>query len=96
MSILEEIIPILRNLKPELSDKFFVDKIGLFGSVTRDDFTAKSDIDIIVNFKKPVGIEFIDLADFLEKKLNRKVDLFSLKGLKPNYFEVIKNKIIYV
>lgn len=96
MKVLEQIKPIIEELKPELAAKFFVTKIGLFGSVTRDDFTNESDIDIIVSFEKPIGIAFIDLADFLELKLNKKVDLISLKGMKPLFYEAIKNKIIYV
>lgn len=96
MQSFEKIKEQLKILKAELSEKFFVDKIGLFGSVTRDDFSINSDIDIVVGFSKPVGIEFIDLANYLESQLKRKVDLVSLKGIKQNYFDVIKDKIVYV
>lgn len=72
MTELASIKQILARLKPELTQKFFVNSIGLFGSIVRDDFTDKSDIDIIVDFSKPVGIEFIDLADFIERKLCKK------------------------
>ncbi len=96
MSIQDFIKNQLVELKPEITKRFFVDKIGLFGSITRNDFSEKSDVDIIVEFNKPVGIEFIDLADFLEDKLHRKVDLVSLNGIKKHYFEVIKNRIVYV
>src|SRR3982750_3527684 len=61
----------LRKMKPELVERFHVNSIGLFGSVVRDDFTDKSDIDIIVDFTKPIGIAFIDLADLLETALKR-------------------------
>ena len=93
---LDSILDELKNLKPELSTKYFVDSIGLFGSITRNDFTDKSDIDIIVDFKKPIGIEFVDLAEFLEKKFNRKVDLVSKNGMKQNFYSEIKNEIHYV
>jgi|LakMenE18May11ns_1017448.scaffolds.fasta_scaffold8746376_2 predicted nucleotidyltransferase len=96
MSVLESLLFDLKNLKPELTSKFYVDTIGLFGSVTRTDFSDSSDIDIIVEFKRPVGVEFIDLADFLERKFNRKVDLISKNGLKQNFYEEIKNEIQYV
>lgn len=81
---------------PELSHRFHVDHLGLFGSIVRDDFNDKSDIDIIVNFSQPVGVEFIDLADFLESQLKRKIDLVSSKGIKPNYLSEIEKDIIYV
>mgnify|MGYP001276664255 FL=1 len=96
MMYLDSILDELKNLKPELSTKYFVDSIGLFGSITRNDFTDKSDIDIIVDFKKPIGIEFVDLAEFLEKKFNRKIDLVSKNGMKQNFYSEIKNEIQYV
>ena len=86
----------LAEIKPELAQKFFVNQIGLFGSVTRADFSAQSDVDIVVDFTKPVGIEFIDLADFLEAKLKRKVDLVSINAFKPHYWAQIKPHIVYV
>jgi hypothetical protein len=87
---------ILEGLKPELSQKYAVDTLGLFGSIVRDDFTKESDIDIIVTFNRPVGIEFIDLANELEEKLNRKIDLVSKNGVKEKYFRIIESQIIYV
>ena len=96
MTPLTSIKQILTQLKPELTQKFFVNSIGLFGSIVRDDFTDESDIDIIVDFSKPVGIEFIDLANYIETKLNKKVDLVSKNGIKPKYFSQIESDIIYV
>ncbi len=96
MTELNSIRQILTQLKPELTQRFFVDSIGLFGSIVRDDFSPTSDIDIIVDFSKPVGVEFIDLADFIEKKLKKKVDLVSKKCLKPKYFQQSLSEIIYV
>lgn len=91
------IIASLQKIKPELKRKFFVSSIGLFGSVVRDDFsTEKSDIDIIVDFSKPVGVEFIDLAEYLETIFQRKVDLVSKKGIKDKYYREIENEIVYV
>lgn len=83
-------------LKPELTNKFFVNSIGLFGSIVRDDFNESSDIDIIVDFSEPIGIEFIDLADFIESKLRKKVDLVSKNRVKEKYFRQIESEIIYV
>lgn len=96
MSEFEKYKQELIKLKPELTKKFFVDSIGLFGSVTREDFGNTSDIDIIVDFIKPVGIEFIELADYLELKFNRKVDLLSKKGVRPRFYKLIEKDIVYV
>ena len=96
MTELTSIKQILSQLKPELTQKYFVNSIGLFGSIVRDDFTDKSDVDIIVDFSKPIGIEFIDLANYIESKLSKKIDLVSKNGVKPKYFHQIESEIIYV
>lgn len=83
-------------LKPDLEKAFHVKSIGIFGSTVRADFTPESDIDLIVDFDQPIGISFIDLADFLEQKMQTKVDLVSRNGIKPQYFIAIENDIVYV
>jgi predicted nucleotidyltransferase len=96
MKQLTEIKQVLTQLKSELTEKFHVRTIGLFGSVVRDDFTPSSDIDIIVDFDQPIGIEFIDLAHYIEQRLQKKVDLVSRKGVKEKYFKAIEQEIVYV
>jgi hypothetical protein len=96
MKELATIKQIIKELKPELEKKFHVSSIGIFGSVVRNDFSENSDVDIIVDFSQPIGIEFIDLADLLEEKFHKQVDLVSKKGIKPQYFSSIENEIIYV
>ena len=86
MKELATIKQIIKELKPELEKKFHVSSIGIFGSVVRNDFSENSDVDIIVDFSQPIGIEFIDLADLLEEKFHQQVDLVSKKGIKPQYF----------
>jgi len=87
----------LQTLKPVLKDRYHVDSIGLFGSVVRDDFSpASSDIDILVSFSQPIGIEFIKLADFIENALKRNADLVSRNGIKDKYFKEIERDIVYV
>src|SRR5690606_5578499 len=94
MEALSEIKNTLRQLKPALKKKYPIRSLGLFGSVVRNDFSASSDIDIIVDFTQPVGIEFIDLADELEQQLKRKVDLVSRNGIKDRYFNTIQQDIV--
>lgn len=77
--------------KTFLEDKFFVKEIGIFGSVVRGEQHSDSDIDILVDFKNPIGIfDFIRLEDHLSKLLGSKVDLVTKTGLKS----VIKNEIL--
>jgi len=96
VSYLSTIQDKLRRIKPKLSEKYHVNSIGLFGSIVRTDFTPESDIDIVVDFSQPIGIEFIDLAEELEILLKRKVDLVSRAGIRPQYYQAIESDILYV
>ncbi|HKK10962.1 MAG TPA: nucleotidyltransferase family protein [Bacteroidales bacterium] len=86
----------LKNLKPVLHQQYHVERIGYFGSYARNEQKGGSDIDILVSFKKPLGWEFFDLQELLEKELNLKVDLVSEKGLKKQLRPIILNSIKYV
>jgi uncharacterized protein len=86
----------LRQAKVNLSEKYNINSIGLFGSIVRPDFRPESDIDIVVDFNQPIGIEFVDLADELERLLDRKVDLVSKTGIRPQYYRAIESDILYV
>jgi uncharacterized protein len=97
MTQFDSIVNTIRKLKPELSQRFYVSSIGVFGSAVRNDFSGEnSDIDILVDFSKPVGIEFIDLAEFLEAAFKRKIDLVSKNGIKKKYLREIEKEIVYV
>ena len=93
---LEQIKKELQKIKPELTRKYHVRTIGLFGSIVRNDFSPHSDIDIIVDFDRAVGIEFIDLATYIENILHQKIDLVSKKGIKEKYFKSLEPEIVYV
>lgn len=86
----------LRNLKPILSDKFSVVRIGYFGSYSKNEQTEDSDIDILVEFGKPIGWDFFDLQEMLENELKIKVDLVSNKALKNQLKESILHQVKYV
>jgi len=86
----------LKELKPILSQKYSVERIGYFGSYSRNEQTIDSDIDILVYFSKPLGWEFFDLQELLEKELKLKVDLVSEKALKEQLRQIILNSVKYI
>ena len=86
----------LKEVKPILATKYPIKNLALFGSVSRKEDEESSDIDILVEFNRSVGMEFIHLSYDLEKLLKRKVDLVSRKGIKEKYFKVIEPELIYV
>ena len=71
------IIRILQREKPYLLEQYGVEQLALFGSFARDEADENSDIDIVVSLSKPLGFSFIQMADYLEGKLGRKVDLIT-------------------
>jgi predicted nucleotidyltransferase len=96
MKTLSVIVSLILKNKPLLQKKYPIKTIGVFGSMARGDFNENSDVDILVEFEKPVGIEFIDLANELESILQEKVDLISRSGIKPKYLKVIEKDLHYV
>ncbi|HEY5615548.1 MAG TPA: nucleotidyltransferase family protein [Bacteroidota bacterium] len=86
---------VLQQNKQILEERFHVKEIGIFGSVARGNATAESDVDILVEFSGPVGWEFFELKDFLEKILLRRVDLVTSKALKNAYREKILHEVVY-
>ncbi|MCD4820202.1 MAG: nucleotidyltransferase family protein [Candidatus Cloacimonetes bacterium] len=86
----------LRKLKPMLFKRYHVDKIGYFGSYSRNEQTEDSDIDILVYFRKPIGWDFFDLQELLEKELKLKVDLVSVKALKKQLKQIILSNVKYI
>ena len=86
----------LRQLKPVLDQRFSVERIGYFGSFSRNEETVHSDIDILVSFKKPIGWAFFDLQDFLEEELKLKVDLVTENALKEQLRDGILNSVRYI
>ncbi len=96
MRSLAEIKEILIQNKLRLTEKYGISFMAIFGSYGRGQQTENSDIDILVDFKRPIGIEFIDLANELEKLLKTKVDLVSKNGVRPQYLKEIENDLNYV
>ena len=86
----EFILNYLRAQKPYLEKEFDVKKIGLFGSYAKEQQTARSDIDIIVDMPSNFD-KYYDLKEFLEKELKTKIDL----GLEKSIRKLIKEKIAH-
>ena len=82
--------------KQRLTIKYGLSKLAIFGSYARNQQTVDSDLDILVEFDRPIGSEFIDLADELEQLLRVKIDLVSKKGIKEKYLKSIEKELDYV
>lgn len=96
MTSLTDIQDTLKNNKQRLTDKYGLSLLAIFGSYGRGQQNENSDIDILVDFQKPIGVEFIDLANELERLLKIKVDLVSKNGIRPQYLKQIEQDLNYV
>lgn len=96
MNTLNEISLLLSKHKLDLYKRFSIKELGVFGSYSRGEQNKRSDIDILVEFEKPIGLDFVTLAEELEKILNKKVDLISKAAIKPKIWNYIKNDVTYV
>ncbi|KAF0220686.1 MAG: DNA polymerase beta domain-containing [Geobacteraceae bacterium] len=94
----EQIAEFIRNHREEFLLKYGVRRIGLFGSIVRDELTESSDIDIAIEMepgKKNIH-NFLAFKRYLENEFGRPVDLGIESTLKPLVREMINREIMYV
>jgi predicted nucleotidyltransferase len=98
MESLEKIKNILAEHKEMIRREYGVKILGIFGSYARGEETEISDIDILVDIERPIGFQFFELWDYLEKILGAKVDLLTISAVKqkPLLWKSIKEDLIYV
>lgn len=93
---MNSIIDILKKEKINLQNKFGVEEIALFGSYARGEETKDSDIDILIKFNRPSFDALMEVYLFLEKKLNKKIDITCKhKHLSSRFLSTIEKDIIY-
>jgi hypothetical protein len=84
MSEKDDILAILRSALPELRRQWPIARLAIFGSVVRDEATTASDLDVLVEFDRPVALSaFLALEARLSELAGRPVDLVSRPALKP-------------
>jgi uncharacterized protein len=78
----DRVLGLLHEQRPLLAQEFGVSRIGLFGSFARGQASDSSDIDLVVEFDRPIGLRFVDLVDHLEGVFGRKVDVLTPTGVR--------------
>jgi len=77
--------------------RYGVDKIGIFGSYVRDEATAESDIDILVNFSERITLlEFVRMERELSEALGLKVHLLTEKCISQYLIDDIKEEMVVI
>ena len=83
-----------------LAVEYGVSRIGLFGSFASQTADDDSDIDLLVEFHRPIGFRYMELVDYLEALLGREVDVLTPAGLQgirvKRVADDINASIVYV
>ena len=92
----EDVLKILREDKIFLQNNFGVRSIGLFGSYSKNNQDENSDVDFFVDINEPLVKNYFGLWSYLEKRLNKKIDLIR-KGnhLREKFIRTVEKEIIY-
>ncbi|MGB9637851.1 MAG: nucleotidyltransferase family protein [bacterium] len=96
MKTIEEIKQILAKHKEEIRQKYGVRVIGIFGSYARGEQKETSDVDILVELEKPIGLKFFELWDYIEELLGCEVDLVRQKILREEIRDDILKEIALI
>jgi predicted nucleotidyltransferase len=90
----DQILALLKSHRRQLK-KYGIHSLSIFGSVARDQVRKNSDVDILVDFEKPVGLfEYARLKMYLEDVLGREVDLVTPEALREELREDILREAI--
>ena len=96
----QRILHLLRENHPYLASEYGVCRIGLFGSFVKGQPDETSDIDLVVEFDRPIGFRVVEFAEYLERLLGRKVDLLTTAGIQGirvvRVSQDIRDTIVYV
>ena len=94
-----EILSLLRSQAESLR-RYGVKRVGLFGSYASGKQTKASDIDLLLEFEQPSFDNFMNVSNYLERLLGRKVDVLTPQGVEgirvKEVAESIKRSIVYV
>ena len=90
----DEILQVLRERRSDL-ERMGVKSLALFGSAVRGEAREGSDVDLLVEFQRPVGLfEFIDLKGYLEGLLGGRVDLGTPASLRPQLRDAVLREAV--
>lgn len=91
-----DILNKLNDLKPILHREYSVKQIGLFGSFSDNSYTDDSDIDLLIEFERPIGWKYFSLQIYLENIFGRKIDLVTKNALKEQIKESVLKQVKYI
>ena len=96
MKTTNDYITILRKYLSTKADAYGITKIGIFGSVARNEQTEDSDVDVCVEMKKPDLFTMVHIKEELQELFGKPVDIVRLRNnMNPMLLKQIKRDGIY-
>ena len=93
----EEIRRTLKGLEEQIRKEYKAEIIGLFGSYVRGERRESNDVDVLARFLEGATLfDFVGLADFLEERLNLRVDVVSDRAIRQELREQILKEVVRV
>jgi len=93
---LQDAIEVLESYKQSHADEFGIIRIGVFGSVARDEATQESDVDVVIETKRPNLFKLSRIRLDLEELMHTHVDLISYRESMNMFLkERIQKEAIY-
>ena len=96
----ERLLKILRDELPFFAAEFGVKRMGIFGSYAKGSARVDSDIDILVEFDRPIGLKFVEFGEYLDNLLGQKTDILTPDGIKgirvDSVAQEIEETLLYV
>lgn len=90
----EDVLSLIEQNQAALR-KLGVRRLGLFGSCARGEATEESDLDFVVEFSDTSFDLYMDLKSFLEELFQSRVDLVTVRSIKPRLLPIIQRETVY-
>lgn len=96
MKTIEDYMAILRKYQTSKSEIYGIIRIGIFGSVARNEQTEDSDVDVCVEMKKPDLFALVHIKEDQQELFGKSVDIVRLrKHMNPMLLSRIQRDGIY-
>lgn len=93
----EKIVKTIKGLEGQIKKDYKAEIIGIFGSYARGEQKKGSDVDILVRFLRGATLfDFVGLSNFLEERLDLKVDVVSERAVRPELKRQILEEVVRV
>jgi len=93
----ESILTAIKSLQDQIKQNYKAEIKGIFGSYVRGEQTSQSDVDVLVEFHSGADLfDFVGLSQFLEERLNCKVDVVPLSSLREEIKPYVLREAVYL